>query len=64
MLLLYFLIKQIVGGNFVTPILMNKQVYLLSNYTLALKTVFRFLLIFLGLFLGLPILIVIQIWLQ
>ena len=43
---------------------MNKQVDLLSNYTLALKTVFRFLLIFLGLFLGLPILIVIQIWVQ
>ena len=43
---------------------MNKQVDLLSNYTLALKTVFRFLLNFLGLFLGLPILIVIQIWVQ
>ena len=43
---------------------MNKQVDLLSNYTLALKTVFRFLLNFLGLFLGLPILIVIKIWVQ
>ena len=43
---------------------MNKQVDLLSNYTLALKTVFRFLLNFLGLFLGLPILIFIQIWVQ
>ena len=43
---------------------MNKQIDLLSNYTLALKTVFRFLLNFLGLFLGLPILIVIQIWVQ
>jgi len=43
---------------------MNKQIDVLSNYTLALKTVFRFLLIFLGLFLGLPILIVIQIWVQ
>ena len=35
-LLLYFLIKQITAGNFVTPILMKKQGYLLSNYTLAL----------------------------
>ena len=43
---------------------MNKQIDVLSNYTLALKTVFRFLLIFLGLFLGLPILIVIKIWVQ
>ncbi|MEG4210779.1 hypothetical protein [Microcoleus sp. S13_B4] len=35
-LLLYFLIKQIAAGNFVTPIIMKKQVSLLSNYTLAL----------------------------
>ncbi|WP_445309928.1 AI-2E family transporter [Microcoleus vaginatus] len=59
-LLLYFLIPQIGAGCFVTPLLMNKQVYWLSNYTLALKTVFRFLLVFWGGFLTPPILIVIK----
>ena len=59
-LLLYFLIPQIGAGCFVTPILMNKQVDWLSNYTLALKTVFRFLLVFWAEFLAPPIIIVIK----
>jgi len=62
-LLLYFLIQQI-EGNLVTPIIMEKQVYLLPAYTLALLTAFGFFLGFLGLFLALPILIVIQIWVK
>jgi len=62
-LLLYFLIQQI-EGNLVTPIIMEKQVSLLPAYTLALLTVFGFLLVFLGVFLALPILIVIQIWVK
>ncbi|WP_242719540.1 AI-2E family transporter [Microcoleus vaginatus] len=62
-LLLYFLIQQI-EGNLVTPIIMEKQVSLLPAYTLALLTALGFFLGFLGLFLGLPILIVIQIWVQ
>jgi predicted PurR-regulated permease PerM len=61
-LLLYFLIQQI-EGNLVTPI-MEKQVSLLPAYTLALLRVFGFLLVFLGVFLALPILIVIQIWVK
>ncbi len=60
MLLLYFLIQQI-EGKLVTPIIMEKQVSLLPAYTLALLTSFGFLFGFLGLFLALPILIVIQI---
>ena len=59
-LLLYFLIQQI-EGNLVTPIIMQKQVSLLPAYTLTLLTAFGFLFGFLGLFLALPILIVIQI---
>ena len=62
-LLLYFLIQQI-EGNLVTPIIMEKQVSLLPAYTLALLTVFGFFFGFFGVFLALPILIVIQIWVQ
>ncbi|MEG4109633.1 AI-2E family transporter [Microcoleus sp. S13_C5] len=62
-LLLYFLIQQI-EGNLVTPIIMEKQVSLLPAYTLAILTAFGFFFGFLGLFLGLPILIVIQIWVK
>jgi predicted PurR-regulated permease PerM len=51
-------------GNFLTAIIMKNQVSLLPAYTLALLTAFGFLLGFLGLFLGLPILIVIQLGLK
>jgi predicted PurR-regulated permease PerM len=59
-LLLYFLIQQF-EGKLVTPIIMEKQVSLLPAYTLPLLTTFGFLFGFLGVFLALPILIVIQI---
>lgn len=61
--LLYFVIQQ-VEGNFVTPIIMKQQVNLLPATTLALLTVFGAFFGFLGLLLGLPILIVAQTWLE
>ena len=51
-------------GNFLRAIIMKKQVSWLSAYTLALLTAFGFLLGFLGVFLALPILIVIQLGLK
>jgi predicted PurR-regulated permease PerM len=51
-------------GNFLRAIIMKKQVSLLSAYTLALLTAFGFFLGFLGVFLALPILIVIQLGLK
>jgi len=47
-------------GNFLTAIIMKKQVSLLPAYILALLTAFGFLLGFWGVFLALAILIVIQ----
>ena len=62
-LLLYFLIQQI-EGNLVTPIIMEKQVSLLPDYTLDILTAFGFFFGLLGLFLALPTLIVIQLGLN
>jgi predicted PurR-regulated permease PerM len=62
-LLLYFLIQQ-VEGNLITPIVMKQQVSLLPATTLALLTAFGTFFGILGLFLGLPILVVAQIWLK
>lgn len=62
-IVLYTLIQQI-EGNFVTPIVMEKEVSLLPAYTLAILTAFGFFFGFLGLFLALPILVVLQIWLR
>ncbi|MBD3885328.1 AI-2E family transporter [Phormidium tenue FACHB-886] len=62
-LLLYFTIQQ-VEGNFVTPIIMKRQVALLPATTLALLTAFGSFFGFLGLLLGLPILVVAQTWLE
>lgn len=62
-LLLYFVIQQ-VEGNFVTPLIMKKQVSLLPATTLALLTAFGVFFGFLGLLLGLPILVVAQTWLK
>lgn len=58
-LLLYFVIQQ-VEGNFVTPIIMKRQVALLPATTLALLTAFGAFFGFVGLLLGLPILIIAQ----
>lgn len=62
-LLLYFLIQQ-VEGNLITPIIMKQQVSLLPATTLALLTGFGAFFGILGLFLGLPILVIAQIWLK
>lgn len=62
-LLLYFVIQQ-VEGNLVTPIIMKQQVSLLPATTLALLSAFGTFFGVLGLFLGLPILVVTQIWLK
>lgn len=62
-LLLYFLIQQI-EGNLLTPIIMKHQVSLLPATTLALLTAFGAFFGVLGLFLGLPILVVAQIWIK
>ena len=62
-IILYTFIQQI-EGNFVTPIIMEKEVSLLPAYTLAILTAFGVLFGFLGLFLALPILIVLQTWIR
>ncbi|MBD2093491.1 AI-2E family transporter [Microcoleus sp. FACHB-1515] len=62
-LLLYFVIQQI-EGNCITPIIMKRQVSLLPATTLAILTAFGSFFGVLGLFLGLPILVVAQIWLK
>lgn len=60
---LYTFIQQ-VEGNFITPIVMEKEVSLLPAYTLAILTAFGVFFGFLGLFLALPILIVLQTWIR
>ncbi len=62
-LLLYFAIQQI-EGNFVIPTVMKRRVDLLPATTLALLTVFGIFFGFLGLLLGLPILVVAKTWLE
>ncbi len=62
-LLLYFVIQQI-EGNFVTPVIMKRQVSLLPATTLAFLTAFGTIFGFLGLLLGLPILVVAQTWIK
>ena len=62
-LLLYFLIQQ-VEGNVITPIIMKQRVSLLPATTLPLLTAFGTFFGVLGLFLGLPNLVVAQIWLK
>jgi predicted PurR-regulated permease PerM len=62
-LLLYFTIQQI-EGNFVTPVIMKHQVELLPAITLALLTALGTFFGFLGLLLGLPIIVLAQTWLE
>lgn len=62
-LVLYFTIQQ-VEGNFVTPLIMRRQVNLLPATTLALLTALGTFFGFLGLLLGLPIIIIGQTWLE
>lgn len=62
-LLLYIAIQQI-EGNLVTPIIMKQQVNLLPATTLALLTAFGTFFGFLGLLMGLPVLVIAQTWLE
>jgi len=62
-LILYILIQQI-EGNFVTPVVMEKQVSLLPAITLALMTAAGVFFGLLGLFLALPLLVIARIWLK
>lgn len=62
-LILYFLIQQ-VEGLALMPILMKRAVSLMPLFTLLSVVVFGALFGFLGLFLAVPLLIVVQIWLQ
>jgi len=58
-----FFIQQ-VEGNLITPIIMKQRVSLLPATALALLTAFGTFFGVLGLFLGLPTLVVAQIWLK
>jgi len=62
-LILYILIQQI-EGNFVTPVVMEKQVSLLPAITLTLMTAAGVFFGLLGLFLALPLLVIARIWLK
>ncbi|AFZ25714.1 putative permease [Cylindrospermum stagnale PCC 7417] len=61
--ILYFFIQQ-VESNFITPIVMEKQVSLLPAVTLISQLFFVTFFGFLGLFLALPLTVVAKIWVQ
>ncbi|MEL6383226.1 MAG: AI-2E family transporter [Cyanobacteria bacterium J06626_18] len=60
---LYILIQQL-ESNFLTPLVMKRQVSLLPAITLVSQLIFGLLFGFLGLFLALPIVVVGQVWMQ
>jgi predicted PurR-regulated permease PerM len=60
---LYILIQQL-ESNFLTPLIMKRQVSLLPAITLISQLIFGLLFGFLGLFLALPLVVVGQVWLQ
>ncbi len=60
---LYFVIQQ-VEGNLLTPLVMQKQVDLLPALTLLSQILFATLFGFLGLFLALPLALVIYVWIE
>lgn len=62
-LILYFFIQQ-VESNFITPVVMARQVSLLPAITLIAQLFFVTFFGFLGLFLALPLTVVAKIWLQ
>ncbi|MHC5729985.1 MAG: AI-2E family transporter, partial [Nostoc sp.] len=62
-LILYFFIQQI-ESNFITPVVMARQVSLLPAITLISQLFFVTFFGFLGLFLALPLTVVAKIWLQ
>lgn len=60
-LVLYFAIQQL-EGTVLTPLVMKKQVALLPAITLIAQVIFAVFFGFLGLFLALPLVVVIQVW--
>ncbi len=59
--ILYLAIQQL-EGNVLTPLVMKKQVSLLPAITLMAQVVFAVFFGFLGLFLALPLVVVLQVW--
>jgi predicted PurR-regulated permease PerM len=62
-LILYIIIQQL-ESNFLTPIVMKRQVSLLPAITLLSQATFAIFFGILGLFLALPIIVVAQVWLR
>lgn len=62
-LVLYVVVQQI-ESNLLTPLVMQKQVSLLPAFTLLSQFTFAIFFEILGLFLALPIMVVLQVWLQ
>jgi predicted PurR-regulated permease PerM len=62
-LVLYIVVQQI-ESNILTPLVMQKQVSLLPAFTLLSQFTFAIFFEILGLFLALPIMVVLQVWLQ
>ena len=62
-LVLYFTIQQI-EGMVLTPLVMEKQVSLLPAITLAAQVVFAVFFGLLGLFLALPLVVILQVWIH
>ena len=60
-LILYFAIQQL-EGSVLTPLVMKRQVALLPAITLAAQVIFAVFFGLLGLFLALPLIVVIQVW--
>ncbi len=62
-IVLYIAIQQL-ESNFLTPLVMARQVSLLPAFTLLSQVAFAIFFGFLGLFLALPIIVVLQVWLR
>lgn len=62
-IVMYILIQQI-ESNILTPLVMQKQVDLLPAVTLASQIIFASFFGFLGLFVALPLLVVLQVWVR
>lgn len=62
-ILLYIAIQQL-ESNVLTPLVMEKQVSLLPAVTLASQVIFASFFGFLGLFLALPLVVVLQVWIK
>jgi predicted PurR-regulated permease PerM len=62
-LILYIVIQQL-ESNVLTPLVMEKQVSLPPAVTLASQVIFASFFGFLGLFLALPLVVILQVWIK